>query len=153
MARAGFGMRMALAGLALALIGACAPVERNHGYVPSDDDLSRIAVGRDTRATVAEAVGRPTAGGVMEDSGWYYVQSRFRHLGAAAPREIDRQVVAISFDPAGRVANIERFGLEEGRVVPISRRVTETSIRGIGIVRQLMANLGNFDATRFLNRR
>ena len=29
---------------------------------------------------------------------------------------IDREVVAISFNPGGVVTNIERFGLEDGRV-------------------------------------
>ena len=47
-----------------------------------------------TRETVAEKLGRPTASGLLNDQGWYFVQSRWRHYGARAPQEIDRQVVS-----------------------------------------------------------
>ncbi|MFA5539029.1 MAG: outer membrane protein assembly factor BamE [Gemmobacter sp.] len=149
MAKAGQRMRMAAAAIALIAVAGCSAVYRNHGYVPTEGDLASIAVGVDTRDTVAQALGHPSAGGVLGESDWYYVQSRWRHYGARAPREIERQVLAVSFDGSDRVANIERFGLENGQVVTLSRRVTETSVRDIGLVRQLMRNLGNFQAGQF----
>lgn len=150
MAKAIIGLRMALVGLALLTLGACAEIIRNHGYTPSDEELADVVVGTDTRQSVAAKVGRPSAGGLMADSGWYYVQSQWSHRGARAPEEIDRQVLAVSFDDRGRVANIERFGLQDGQVVALSRRVTETNIRGVGFIRQMMGNLGRFDAGQFL---
>ncbi|AXQ93823.1 outer membrane protein assembly factor BamE [Cereibacter azotoformans] len=134
--------RMALA-LSLGLaVGACQPIYRNHGYVPTEIDLRQIEVGRDTRDTVAEIVGRPSASTLLNDSGWYYVQSRYRHYGAREPQEVDREVVAITFSEAGTVRNIERFGLEKGQIVPLSRRVTESTIQGTGFLRQLFGNIG-----------
>lgn len=150
MAKATAGVRMAVAGLALLMLSACSDIVRNHGYTPSDEDLATVVVGKDTRETVAAKVGRPSAGGVMQDSGWYYVQSRWVHRGARAPQEVDRQVLAVSFDAKGRVANIERFGLEKGQVVPLSRRVTDSNIKGVGFIRQLMGNLGRFNPGQFL---
>jgi outer membrane protein assembly factor BamE (lipoprotein component of BamABCDE complex) len=144
------GVRMALAGLALLALSACADIVRNHGYAPSDDDLATVAVGKDTRETVAFKVGRPSAGGLMQDTGWYYVQSRWSQRGATAPRETDRQVVAVSFDARGRVSNVERFGLADGQVVALSRRVTDSNIKGVGLIRQLMGNLGRFNPGQFL---
>lgn len=143
-------VRMALFGLALIALGACTEIVRNHGYTPSEEDLATIAVGKDTRDTVAFKIGRPSAGGLMQDGGWYYVQSRWSHRGASAPKEVDRQVVAVSFDPRGRVSNIERFGLADGQVVALSRRVTDTNIKGIGLIRQLMGNLGRFNPGQFV---
>ncbi|MFN3823695.1 MAG: outer membrane protein assembly factor BamE [Pseudorhodobacter sp.] len=138
---------------ALTLVVACGPIIRNHGYIPSDDDLARLEVGVDTRDSVAAVVGRPSAAGLLNDDGWYYVQSRWRHYGPAAPREIDRQLVAISFNQRGVVENIERFTLEDGRVVPLSRRVTETNIKGVSVIGQLLGNLGVFNPGQFLQRR
>jgi outer membrane protein assembly factor BamE (lipoprotein component of BamABCDE complex) len=135
---------IAVAGLCLLLAG-CAPVYRNHGYAPPDDLLAGIEVGRDTQAEVANAVGRPTAEGVLGKDAWYFVQSRFRHFGYLPPREIDRDVVAITFDSGGTVSNIERFGLEQGRSVPISREVTDSNVRDVGFLRQLFGNIGNFN--------
>ena len=69
---------------------------------------------------------------------------RQRVIGPLAPKEIDRQVVAISFSDNGVVTNVERFGLERGRVVPLSRRVTSSSVRDQSLLRQLLGNIGRF---------
>lgn len=139
-------MRAACLALALAA-AACSPIIRDHGYVPADSELETVVVGRDTRETVAEKVGRPSAAGLLNDEGWYYVQSRYRTLGPRQPEEIDRQVVAISFSPAGTVTNVQRFGLEDGRVVTLSRRVTTSNIREVSFVRQLLASFGRIRAS------
>jgi outer membrane protein assembly factor BamE (lipoprotein component of BamABCDE complex) len=140
-----------MAGMLVGLTAACSPIFRNHGYVPSDDELALVEVGTDTRESVAEKVGAPTASGLLNDVGWYYVQSRFRTFGPREPREIDRQVVAITFAEDGVVANVERFGLEDGQVVALSRRVTETNIRGVSLIRQLLGNLGNLRADQVID--
>ena len=139
------------AGLIVFALAACAPVFRDHGYVPTDLELEQIQVGVDTRETVATLIGRPSAAGLLNDVGWYYVQSRWRHFGARAPQEIERQVVAISFTPTGVVENVERFGLEQGRVVALSRRVTSSNIKGISFIRQLLGNLGQLRADSLVN--
>jgi outer membrane protein assembly factor BamE (lipoprotein component of BamABCDE complex) len=146
--RAG-GLGIALAAL-LALV-ACQPIVRNHGYVPDDAALALVEVGVDTRETVAEKVGRPSAAGLLNDVGWYWVQSRFETVGPRAPVEVSREVVAISFDEGGTVVNVERFGLEEGRIVPLSRRVTEENIRGRTFIEQLFGNIGGIRAEQVLN--
>lgn len=146
--RAG-GLGMALA--ALVALAACQPIVRNHGYVPTDAALALVEVGRDTRETVAEKVGRPSAAGLLNDVGWFWVQSRFETVGPRAPREVNREVVAITFDEGGTVVNVERFGLEEGRIVPISRRVTEENIRGRTFLEQLFGNVGGIRADQILD--
>jgi len=145
MARAGItgSWRLALAGLALVLgLAACAPVMRFHGYAPSDADLAQIEIGRDTRETVIQRLGRPGMGGVLEGSDLFYVQSDWRERPVLGPVEVNREVVAISFDPRGTVSNVERFGLRDGQVVQLSRRVTDTGPRGPGFLRSIFAALG-----------
>jgi len=145
-------VRAQVAGAALSLVlllAACAPQYRDHGYVPSEEDLAEIVVGETTSAEVADLVGRPSSTGLLAGSGWYYVQSRFVQRGGQAPKEIDREVVAISFDEEGVVENIERFGLEDGQVVVLQRRVTDSNIKGVGFLRQLFGNIGNFTAEQF----
>lgn len=136
-------------GIATALIllglAACSATYRNHGYVPNDEDLANIIVGVDTRDSVETTVGRPTASGVLRGNAWYYIQSRRRQFAFRAPETVERELVAISFDEAGTVENIERFGLERGRVVTLSRRVTETSIRDFGLIQQIIRNFGRIN--------
>ena len=142
--------RMLAAALLVMSVAACAATFRNHGYVPTETELAQIEVGKDTQDTVAEKVGRPTAAGLLNDEGWFYVQSRYRFFGPREPQEIDRQVLAITFSPAGTVQNSERFGLEQGQVVAISRRVTESNIKGIGLINQLFSNFGRVGADTLL---
>lgn len=130
----------------VALLSGCATQVRHHGYAPDDAALAQIQVGRDTRETVAAAIGRPSTAGVLNDGGWYYVGSRWERFGPRPPVEVEREVVAINFDSRGRVANIERFGLAEGEVVPLSRRVTEDRIQGVTLIAQLLRNIGQFTA-------
>lgn len=141
----------ALLAVGLLSTAACTTQYDNHGYVPPEDELEQIAVGLDTRESVAQLVGRPTSTGVLDTSAWYYVESRFRQDAFKAPVEIDRQVVAISFTDDGVVENVERFGLEDGKVVVLSRRVTDSNVKGITFLRQLLGNLGQFDATQFFD--
>lgn len=136
-------------GLAVGL-SACSTIERKHGYIPSESDLQEIVVGVDTRDTVATLVGPPTTGGVIRDGNWYYVASRWETRLYFKPQEVERQVVAISFDDDGSVSNIERFGLEDGQVVVLNRRVTDDNIQGLTFLRQLLGNIGNFDPGQFL---
>ncbi len=137
--------------LGLGMLAACSNIERKHGYVPPDEDLNQLVVGVDTQDSVADVVGRPTASGVLSDGGWYYVASKFRAYGLRDRQEVDREVVAISFAEDGTVSNIERFGLENGRVIAISRRVTDSNIQGVSFLRQLFGSFGNFTADQLLN--
>lgn len=147
--RLGSLLRIAVAGTLLSATLACTPLVTNHGYTPSDEDLAGILVGVDTRETVADVVGTPIASGVLDDSGFYYVSHTRETRGARAPQIISREVVAISFDSAGVVSNIERYGLEDGNVVALSRRVTDDNIAGVGFIRQLMGNIGNINPGNF----
>jgi outer membrane protein assembly factor BamE (lipoprotein component of BamABCDE complex) len=140
-----------VAALALALLSACTPIVRNHGYVPSDEDLSLLTVGVDTRETVVAAVGDPGTGGAIDSGGYYYVRSHWETVAWRAPEEVDRQLVAITFDGDGVVENIERFTLEDGRVIALSRRVTQTSIRNISFIRQLLGNIGRLRADQLVD--
>ncbi|MCP3971769.1 MAG: outer membrane protein assembly factor BamE [Rhodobacteraceae bacterium] len=143
--------RLCLFALALFSIAACSKIDRKHGYVPPPEHLEQIVVGVDTKQTVAEIVGRPSAAGILATSGWYYVQSKFRAYGLRQRKEIDREVVAISFDGDEVVENIEHFGLENGQVVAISRRITDSNIKGVSFLRQLFGNIGNFAAEQLVN--
>ena len=135
---------------AMLVLAGCAEVIRQHGYIPNQEDLDQIVVGVDTQASVETLVGRPSTSGVLRDTAWYYAGYTVRHFGARAPQEIDRQVLAISFAGDGTVTNIERFGLEDGQVVTLSRRVTETTVRDVTFIRQIIRNFGRIDLGRAL---
>lgn len=129
-----------------ATVAACSAVYRNHGYVPTDADLALVEVGKDTRETVGQKIGRPSTSGLLNDVGWFYVQSRYKLVGPREPKEIDRQVLAVTFTEAGVVDNIARYGLEDGKVVQISRRVTESNVKSLSVIQQILGSFGRLQA-------
>lgn len=140
----------ALAGLAALALAACVPLVRSHGYVPPEADLARLRLGVDTRESVLAAVGRPTTEGVEGGRSLYYVQSRFRTLGALAPREVSREVLALTFAADGTLGAVERFGLADGRAVPLSRRTTDAIFADLGVVSRIFGNVGAPNAATIL---
>lgn len=140
----------ALAGALLLVLAACSPTVTVHGYVPSDEELAEIEPGRDTVATVAEKIGRPSSSGLLRDSDWYYVQTTMEQLTYNPQRPTDRKVVAIDFNDAGVVTDIQTYGLEDGRIVNLSPRVTETGGQRVNMLQRIFGGLLNFDAEQVL---
>ena len=141
----GRSARALCTGVALLATTACTPLYDNHGYTPTDEQLNDLFVGVDTRQTVSDLIGTPTSSGMLRDSGYYYVSQRVRTWAWQAPEVIEREVVAISFDSNGVVSNIERFGLQDGNVVALSRRVTSSNVEGLNFLQQLFGNVGSLD--------
>ena len=149
--RSGLVSQTAVLCLCAALLSGCARLEDRHGYIPDAELLADIQVGRDTKETVGRILGRPSTEGILDDAGWYYVKSEYERFLWRAPVEVDREVLAVSFTKDGRVSNIERFGLEDGRVVVLERRVTDSNTQGVSFLRQLFSNLGNFNPGDFFS--
>lgn len=137
--------------LCLSLVSACSAQYQNHGYVPSETEVADLIVGVDSRASVDDTIGPPTTSGLLSAGDYYYVRSRMKSVGMFRAKEIERQVLAISFDESDTIANIERFGLERGQIIPLSRRVTDSSVVGKGFLRQMLNNLANFNPGGLLN--
>ncbi len=137
---------VAAAATAFLLLAGCTERIAHHGYTPRAEEISAVELGRDNRAAVIEKLGPPTMGGVLEGDGMYYISYSIRHYAALAPKEIDRTVVAVTFDGRGIARNIETFGLERGNVVSLSRRVTDENLRDTTLLRQILSSIGRFNA-------
>ena len=128
----------------------CSAVYRSHGYTPNDESLSKILIGIDTRASIEEALGSPTISDLAENNSMYFISSRWEHYGISQPKPILRQIVAIKFDTSNILANVSRYELSDGKVIVISRRVTAGGANEISFIKQLMGNVGRFDAQDLL---
>lgn len=135
----------AMALCCLLLAAACSATYKNHGYVPPEEDLQALVVGVDTRATVDDTIGPPSASGMLDGGDYYYVRSRIRTYGMYRPEVVERKVLAISFNEDDTIANIETFSLADGQIVPLARRETDSSVVRNGFLRQLLGNIGNIN--------
>ena len=131
------------------LVAACAPTVQVHGYVPS----RRTWRGSGRASTPPPPsrrcwAGRPRAA-CSPIRRWYYVQSTIENFTYNPPRVVDRTVLAVNFSRSGVVEDVVRYGLEDGRIVDLTARTTDTGGRQLGVLEQLFGNLLNIDAEAF----
>ncbi len=144
-----------VAGLVLAamlgggLSGCSAEIE-NHGYAPGNELLAGITAGQDTRGSVRRKIGRPSTTGVFTETGWYYVATTVEHRTYHDPKVTDRRVVAVQFDADDVVAEVNVYGLEDGRIIDLQTRTTPTHGRKLTILQQLLGNLGTLTGEQLL---
>ena len=129
----------------LSLAAACAEIVRIHGYTPSDPELSQIEVGASSKEDVAAIAGSPAHIDRKYGEAWFYVSSRFHVSGAREPEEMERRIVEVAFNDNGTVSNVATYSLEDGRVIPLTRRVTENNLGRVTILEQLGRAFGRID--------
>ncbi len=129
----------------LALLAACSARFQNHGFAPTDAELADISVGVDTRESVEAELGSGSFSDVLDADTNFYLHSRVQLRGLQAPKVVERRLVAIDFDGADRVANIDTYDLSDGQAVLLTRRVTDSSVSNRGFLRQLLGNLGRIN--------
>ena len=130
---------------AILILSACAGQYRNHGYMPPTEQIDALVVGVDTRDGIIEAVGGPTTNGVEVGNTIYFVRSRVHHKGYAKPDEINREVLILSFGKNQVLRNVERFGIEKGRLIALEHRVTESPGGDRSMLQQIMSSIGGFN--------
>ena len=128
----------------------CSPIINQHGYLPISADVAAIAVGSDTKDSVSALLGAPTTKGVQGDNSWYYISYSVRQFAFFAPKITDRQILAITFNGANRVAQIDNYGLEDGLLIDLNTGETATGGRSLGFFEQMIGNIGNFSAESFI---
>ena len=137
--------------LVMATLAACGGQYRNHGYMPLAEDVDALIVGVDTLDSIIEVMGVPTTGGVLTEEAMYYVRSRVHHKGYVKPNEIQRDVLVLSFDKNQILRNVERFGIEKGKLIRLEHRVTEAPGGDRSILQQIIGSIGGFNPNSIVN--
>lgn len=140
------GGRGLLLTIALAAgLAACEPRISTHGYVPNEQILSRIEPGLHNRLEVAQFLGTPSTTALFGAETWLYITERREEYAFFKPEIIDQSVIAIAFDDRGIVQEIAGYTLEDGIVVDPVSRTTPTYGKQLGLLEQLVGNVGRFN--------
>src|SRR5581483_1711234 len=118
-------LSLTVAAAATALLG-CVPVENQRGYVPDMQAVASIKVGMDTKDTVSKKLGDPSTAATFGNTVWYYMSAHVEQNAFFAPRATERNILAIEFAKDGKVADMHRYTLADGRVVDFDSRETPT---------------------------
>ncbi|HVM99130.1 MAG TPA: outer membrane protein assembly factor BamE [Caulobacteraceae bacterium] len=127
----------------LAALGACSPVISHQGFQVVDVRPADVKVGGDTRSTVLEKLGSPTATSTFDKDVWFYMSQYRTQTSFYNPKVIKRDIVAISFDhDTEQVKSVDTFTLQDGRVIAYNTHETPTRGREMTILEQLVGSIG-----------
>lgn len=128
---------------AAALTTACAPVIGQNGFQAIDARPTDIVAGTDTKQTVLARLGTPSTTSTFEsDNIWYYISQVTEKYTYNRAQVTQRSVTEITFDEAGRVAEVRTLGLDDGQRLAMNSRETPTRGRQLTILEQLLGNVG-----------
>jgi outer membrane protein assembly factor BamE (lipoprotein component of BamABCDE complex) len=132
--------------VALAL-AACQPTIDQRGNLPDKSKVAEIEPGVTTKEMVSQILGTPSSVSTFSDRTWYYISRRTEQTAFFDPEVLDQQVVVVGFDEGGVVRDIQHLNLADSRPVNPTARETPSAGKELGIVEQLIGNLGKFNAS------
>ncbi len=138
-----------------ALLCACNPTLRTHGYIATEDKPQAVEPESDTKASVLARLGNPSVKGTfdeeLETDTWYYmtaVRQRFAYL---RPLIEERTITAVSFNADGQVSKVAEYGIEDGQFVNYVDRKTPTRGRELSVLEQVFGTIGRLPTDRIGN--
>jgi len=122
---------------------ACAPVQTYNGFRSdrNNEEIPDPQVGIDTRDTVMQRFGSPSTTAVFDTTAWYYLSAVQERMAFYTPHIVERQVMVVRFD-GDTVSAVEKYGMERGRLVSYDDHETPTRGRELGVLEQLLGNIG-----------
>ena len=135
----------AVAGAAL-LASGCVQIQGHRGYLADEVLLQSVQPGVDNRQSVERTLGRPSFVAQFGEPVWYYVSSITQQKPFRKPRIDQQTVLAVHFDDAENVVDVERSGIElVARISPESDE-TPTLGRNRSFFEDLFGNIGQVGA-------
>lgn len=130
------------------MASACGQIVDQRGHQPVPGTIEKLEVGSQARDDVLRVMGSPSTVATFGDEVWYYITTKNESTAFLAPRVLEQRVVAISFDGTGRVKEIKKYDLKDGREVDMVARKTPTAGKELTILEQILGNVGKFSAPK-----
>jgi outer membrane protein assembly factor BamE (lipoprotein component of BamABCDE complex) len=131
--------------VALFAATACAPRVDTRGNAVLIDDVAKLEPGTHTRDHVLNALGSPSSSATFGNDVWYYISERTETTAFFAPEVIERQVVVIKFDEHSVIQTVDVLDEQNAENVEPTDRTTPTAGNTLGMIEQLLSNIGRFN--------
>lgn len=116
-------------------------IEHN-GNIPEKGKIEQIKNGQ-TKQEVLEILGSPSLKTGLSDDHWIYMSTRTKRIAFLNPEELDRQILAITFDD-DCVSKIETKTLADGNDISIDQDITNPTERELGFWRKYFGGVGTY---------
>jgi outer membrane protein assembly factor BamE (lipoprotein component of BamABCDE complex) len=136
---------LTIAATLLAIAAGCSPRTANRGNFPAASQLEKLEVGKHSKDYVRGVLGTPSTVGTFDKNVWYYIGRRTERWAFFEESVLEQQIVAIYFDPANKIEHIQTYDEADSRDIAIVEDKTPTAGRELGVVEQIIGNLGRFN--------
>jgi len=133
-------------GAALLTTG-CVSIVGQRGYLADEILLESVQPGVDNRQSVERTLGRPSFVSQFGEPVWYYVSSTTKQVPFRQPHINGHTVLAVHFDDADQVVNVERTGIELVARIDPENDETPTLGRERSFFEDLFGNIGQVGTT------
>lgn len=130
-------IRLGVAGVAIAMVGACAPRVASLGNAPQEEQLAKLKTGQ-SKAQVRRTLGSPSSIALFDKNTWYYISKREESYAFFKPRVRKQKVLIVRFNSVGTVKEIKTLGLADAREVSYVDTETPTMGREDGLITSMM---------------
>ena len=96
------------------------------------------------RDSVTSLFGSPTSIANFNGETWLYVKQESERIAFFDEEFLEQAVLAVHFDKAGLVQNIQRYALADRKVVVPVKRISPTRGTEMTVLEQLFGNIGRF---------
>ena len=136
--------------LGLFALTACAAItqQNTRGYVETVPIGKQLVVGETGKDDVRRLLGSPSTVSAFPPETWYYITRKEETVAFLAPEVVEQKIARIEFDAAGKVAKVDAFDKGQMREIAYSNRKTPTEGRTLGLMEQLLGNLGKFNTPK-----
>ncbi len=116
-------------------------IEHN-GNMPEQSRVDQLRLGQ-SKQQVLDILGGPSAKTGLSDDHWIYMSSTVRRVAFLRPTELDREILAITFDD-NKVSKIETRTLEDGNNISIDTDETSAADRDDGFFKKYFGGVGTY---------
>ncbi len=136
-------MRIFLA-VAIITISACTTIKETRGAELRETKTSQISADS-TKADIVSLLGSPSTTSTYGNDVWYYINTHKNRSLYGSDNITKQEVLAITFDENDVVQYVEVFDKNSAREFAISRERTPTAGHELGVIEQILGNVGRFN--------
>ena len=115
----------------------------HNGNMPGQDKIAQIHVGQ-TKEEVLDILGGPSSVTGLSDDHWIYMSSTIKKVAFLKPKEVNRDVLALTFDNNNKISKIETKTLADGNTITIDSDSTQPAERQQGFFRKYFGGVGSY---------
>lgn len=115
----------------------------HNGNMPTNERIDQVKLGQ-SKYQVKSILGTPSNVVSFDKNTWIYMSADIEQIAFLAPKEINRDVLTITFNQNDNVADIKRMTKKDGKEIETVEEKTETLGQEQGFFQKFFGGVGHY---------